>query len=186
MPKTSKKPTAQTVIADFSALSPELRRAAYYAATETMFNENHKEYLGIVSTTLAALPDTELLQVLPSRDIEFLLYGQSSKMSNLIDKYAAADDPEMNFIADALRALVSYPDTNLVKALFEREKLRTDLAHKSDFVDDLAAVNAAQRQKINRLQDEIKRLQDELKAAAKRKKNGRKTAQANGTKTDAK
>ena len=154
MNKTERENTDK-VVNGFKSLGADGRHSAFFRITETAFNENHKDYLGTISTGLAALPDTELLQVLPTRQFEYTLYGQKYNLKNIIDKYASSEDEEKHVVADALRALLAYPDSQLVKALFEREKLRTDLAHKEEFVDDCEAIIKAQRQTITKLQKEI-------------------------------
>ena len=111
------------VVNGFRNLGADGRHSAFYRITEMAFNENHKDYLGTISLGLAALPDTELLQVLPSRQIEYTLYGQMHNLQNIIDKYASSEDEEKHVVADALRALLAYPDSQLDKIIKAQRRM---------------------------------------------------------------
>jgi GTP cyclohydrolase FolE2 len=91
-----------------------------------------------------------------------------TEIDKIIAEFSAADDSKKNQIADWLKVVKSYPDTELVKALFERETLRTKLAHKEQFVDDCDRIIKSQLKVINNLSQKLEKLtleNEELKDA---------------------
>lgn len=91
-----------------------------------------------------------------------------TEIDKIITEFSAADDSKKNQIADWLKVVKSYPDTELVKALFERETLRTKLAHKEEFVNDCDRIIKSQLKVIKNLSQKLEKLtleNEELKTA---------------------